>query len=339
MAPREEIIALLRGQVACPLISCIGELGWLERMAEGPFDHESFADAVDSTAFAAVMAYLIALELVEPGANGGFAVTRLGAVVFRRYGTFCILNSYERYMQSLRSILIPDGAPRPQVDRIRNVIGSGAMHERKFFGPALELLSDTEFQCIADIGCGDGKFLLNCVRRFPRAGLLAVDSSAVAVDATLKRLHVACPDVKVSGTLADGADVASWSKHLACGGDSSAVLVSLWFLVHEISRNDPESVIRFFELLQQHCPGATILMGEVVRMPPALLAKNRSTSILPELLLLHDLSRQGVLGWEEWQYIAEQIPYVRVAERSFDLVRGPGATSQPSSFVWCLAPA
>src|SRR5688572_19722769 len=30
--PREEIVSLLRGQVACPVISCLGQLGWIDRM-------------------------------------------------------------------------------------------------------------------------------------------------------------------------------------------------------------------------------------------------------------------------------------------------------------------
>jgi len=335
MNPREEIIGLLRGQVACPVISCLGELGWLERMTDTTFDHTSFVMNVDIKVFKSVMRYMASLQLVQRCDDGaGFVATPLGKTVFRRYGAFCILNSYEDHMHKLRSMLVPDGSRRAEVNRARNVIGSGALHERKFFVPALRLLDSSPCQFIADIGCGDGNFLHNCHRRFPEASILAVDLSSIAVEATLRRLR---ETARITGIVADGADIHAWSRHVPqeTGGGS---LISMWFLVHEISRSDPQVVREFFHLLHEQCPDASVLMGEVVRIPPDILAHNRSASVLPELTLLHDLSRQGLLSWSEWQHIASRIPYTRAAELKFDLVCIPGDTQQPSSFVWWLTP-
>lgn len=339
MAPRQEIITLLRGQVACPLISCIGELGWIEQMVKAPFDRSSLSADIDPAVFKAVMAYLTALQLVEPYAESGFIVTSLGRTVLSRYGAFCVLNSYENYMGDLRSLLVPDGSPRPVVNRVRNVIGSGAIHERKFFGAALELIGDNPREFVADIGCGSGQFLRIFSERFPSAALLGVDLSPAAVEQTLQRLHRNCEHVSVSGCISDGADVRTWSQKVPRSGGSGQVLISLWFLVHEISRSDPEVVVEFFNLLRHYCPDAAVLVGEVARVPEGLLAANRAISVMPELTLLHDLSGQGLLGWTDWEYIAAQIPYTKLGERVFDIVSAPGGTSQPSSFVWYLAPA
>src|SRR5690606_1289260 len=98
--PRQQIIALLRGQVACPVLSTLGQLGWLERMGAEPFRREDFSPPPDTAAFKSVMSYLGALGLIEPPTGAPtFVATELGRKVFARYGAFCILNSYESYMR------------------------------------------------------------------------------------------------------------------------------------------------------------------------------------------------------------------------------------------------
>ena len=336
--PREAIIGLLRGQIACPLISCLGQLGWLERIMQGPFDLDSFGPGIDPKTLRSVMTYLTSIRLVSAQGDTTFTTTPLGAKVFRRYGAFCILHSYEDYLVRLRSLLVPDGSPRPRVDRLRNVVGSGALHDRKFFVPALELLGSEPYELIADVGCGNGQFLLGCLNRFPRASVVAIDLSAIAVEETVNRIGRASAETAITGVVADGADVAEWSAHLQPAGQRARrALVSLWFLVHEISQGDVRVVVDFFRTLHAHCPDATVLMGEVVRMPEDLLADNRSQSLLPELTLLHDLSGQGLLSWPQWQSVLREIPYAITRQRQFDVLVGPDGVSQPSSFVWCLA--
>jgi SAM-dependent methyltransferase len=339
MNPREEIVALLRGQVACPVISCLGQLGWIDRMLEGPFDVRDFGPSVDPRVFRSIMTYLRSMGLLQRTIDQRLTTTVVGQQVLRRYGAFCIINSYESYMQRVRSLLVPNGERKPQVDRLRNVIGSGALHTRKFFVPALDLLAAQPFTRVVDVGCGDGRFLLTCLERFPDASLLAVDLSPVAVEETSRRLRMLPSKPEVHGVVADGADVACWSQHLQRLATSrGSTLISLWFLVHEISHGEVQVVVDFFRRLHSLCPGATVLMGEVVRIHEDWLAFGKSESVLPELTLLHELSGQGLLSWAEWQQIADEIPYIIVNKRLFDHFRGPDDTTQPSSFVWCLDP-
>jgi Methyltransferase domain len=337
---REEIIALLRGQIACPLISTLGELGWLDTMAAGTFGHNSFPGPVDAGVFQAVMAYLAALQLVEGHGNDtGFRMTPLGRRVFKRYGTFCILNSYESYMRSLAALLIPDGSARPEVNRARNVIGSGAIHSRKFFEDAFQMLGDESYQMIVDVGCGDGKFLSGCMRIFPAAKLLAVDLSSTAVDQTMHRILHEEPARQIEGVVANGADISAWASGIDRAAESGArTLISCWFLIHEISRGEVGIVADYFAQLRRRCPRARVLVGEVVRLTQETLALNREGSVLPELTLLHDLSRQGLLQWDQWQQVAAEIPYARRAQRQFDVVQTETGASVPSSFIWYLEP-
>jgi hypothetical protein len=85
-------------------------------------------------------------------------------------------------------------------------------------------------------------------------------------------------------------------------------------------------------------PKADIILGEINALPPELLAEHHESSIMPEMLFFHDLSRQGVLTWETWHHVLDEIPYSRIAERQLDLVGDPGERTTPSSFVWHLRP-
>ena len=332
--PRQELIALMRGQVACPLLSCLGELGWLDRMCVGAFGRSSFSDAVDEDAFSAVMGYLSALGLIETqGAH--YAATAVGLTVFARYGAFSLLNSYEEYFRSFRTLLLPDGSPRPAVNRLRNVFGSGRIHARKFFPAALALTGGTAFGTVADMGCGDGSFLELLLAQQTSADAVAVDLSADAVAAAADRLGARFPGRRVRPLVADGAAVRAWAQQLA--GEKQPLLVTMWFLVHEISGGKAETVIGFLDQVRQALPGAELMVGEIVRHPPGLLAPVHAESIMPEFTLFHDLSGQGLLTAEAWREVEARMPYRVVARREFDPVACAGG-ARPSSFVWHMLP-
>lgn len=337
-SPREEIISLLRGQLACPVISCLEELGWLEHMLEAPFDHTTFPGAPDEAAFHSVMRYLTALQLLEFG-QGLYRVTALGTTVFRRSGAFCILHSYEAYTRQLRTLLLPDGTRRPEVSRRRNVLGSGVMHGRKFFKPALELLGNEQVDVIADVGCGDGEFLARCATSFPGAHLVGIDLSEVAVNVTRTRFQKAGQDTRFSGLIANGADIHAWVGPALALAKHGRLLISMWFLLHEFSENRVHVVATFLRRLQHACPNAIVIIGEVVKHSAETLRLNRGSSVLPELTLVHELSGQGLLTWDQWQEVVARVPYQIERQLLFDeLVPSDGGELMPSNFIWKLVP-
>ena len=109
-------------------------------------------------------------------------------------------------------------------------------------------------------------------------------------------------------------------------------------LLREFSGGSTERVINFFRELRAALPEAAIVLGEITALPPSFLARHHESSILPELLLFHSLSGQGVLEWETWHRILDEIPYSLAASREFDLVGGGDEDAIPSSFVWHLKP-
>ena len=115
-------------------------------------------------------------------------------------------------------------------------------------------------------------------------------------------------------------------------------LISAWFVLHEFSHGRPERVVEFFRRLHRHCPQADVVVGEIVSVPDLALAADRANSIMPEFLLFHALSGQGVLTWEQHCYVLAEIPYKLIAEEHFDSVLVSGADPIPSSFIWHLRP-
>jgi hypothetical protein len=143
----------------------------------------------------------------------------------------------------------------------------------------------------------------------------------------------------VTGVVSSGEDIPFWAAQLPeTIRTGKRQVVSMWFVAHEFSGGDPERVVKFFNKLHSVLPSAEIVLGEITALSPEVLAANRSSSIMPEYLLFHALSHQGVLAWGDWLGILDSIPYALSAEERFDTVDCGTDEPIPSSFVWHLKP-
>jgi SAM-dependent methyltransferase len=331
--PREELVALLRGHAACPILSGLGQYGLLDRMLAGPF---AASDIVVSNRylFDSTLTYLVSLGLLRRAGNSPpqFTVTKVGRTVFTRYGSCALIHSYRDYFERLGALIVgADQGPPPSVDRRTNILGSGQLHASKFFPAAYPILARHPFRRCIDIGCGNGEFLAGLLRVRPDVEAVGVDSSRVSIETLRSRFAG-----RVAGIVADGMDVPSWHGRVPTGPDP--VIVSLWYVVHEFAGADMSKVVSFFQVLNELLPEADVILGEIVNLPPPLLASSHLDSIMPEFLLFHALSGQGVFTWHQHQKMLRRIPYTLVTQVLFDEIRdGPG-TAIPSSFLWHLRP-
>ena len=137
--PREELVALLRGHAACPILSGLGEYGLLDRMTASPFAVTDFPEVADRHLFAATLTYFVSLGLLRDigGDPSRYETTKVGRTVFTRYGSCALIHSYRDYFERLAGLIVgTDRGPPPAVDRRVNVLGSGQLHARKFFPDA-----------------------------------------------------------------------------------------------------------------------------------------------------------------------------------------------------------
>jgi SAM-dependent methyltransferase len=326
----QELISLMRGFFSMPVIGTLGKLGVIDRMLkEEEFRCEDFPQVANRTVLSKSFRYLSRLGLldVKDPEKQSFKMTGLGKEVFQRHSSFYVPHSYHEYMNSFEKLL-KDGALNmsSEVDRLENVVGSGLTHQR-YFLPAISFLKRrVQFDVLADVGCGNGFFLKEALKALPLKRAVGVDISLVSVRATEANLKK------------DALDLKNWGKRLKEIAGEQKIALTMWFLIHEISQDNPQRVIDFLTDIYRVFPKTSIVLGELVRPPAEVLSKERAVTIMPEYLFFHELSGQGILAWDEYQQILKAIPYELSSERLFDELPSGNGDYIPSAFVWCLTP-
>lgn len=340
--PREEVVGLMRGYFACPLMTALGKRGVCDFFLKGPFKNDDIPDVVDRVTMKYVLNYLTAIGLLEKKHAENellFEATELGHKIFKRYGSFVLLHSYREMIEHMDDLLFEEGAIRPGCDRLDNVIGSGLTNGRKFFPKAIDMMKTINPACIADVACGDGGFLRRVIASFPDIEVVASDLSEVAIRQTAKNIQNEFPGKTVTSVQTDAGDVPKWASVVSdkMNPDGGHAVISMWYLIHEISQHDEKVIVDFLTRVHDACPNAHLIIGEIVNLPDEILVQNRHGSIMPEFLLFHDVSGQGVLTWEQLQEVLRRIPYELQHEARFDLVEHNG-TEYPTGIVWHLQP-
>jgi len=341
--PREEIVMLLRGYFTCSIINALGKRGVLERMIPMTFTEDTFSDIADKDLFRAVLDYFVKLNLLDVNRKKSvpeYVSTELGKKVFKRYGSFTLLHSYGPFLNRVEPLLFDfKKQEKPKCDRLENVIGSGQTNGRKYFPLAIEMIKGINPGLVADIGCGDGNFLSKIMSEFPNVDVIASDISKISVDTTLANLEKQFPTRKTHSIISDASDVQNWAGYIsnAAKNIQGKTVISMWYLVHEISHKKEAVVIDFFESIHRISPQAEIIVGEIVNLPEDMLRNNRYSSIMPEFLFFHEISGQGILTWEQCQSILKKIPYKLTDESWFDKIEVEGKV-MPTGFIWHLSP-
>ena len=88
---------------------------------------------------------------------------------------------------------------------------------------------------------------------------------------------------------------------------------------------------------EAHNPFSFDSFGEIINIDPMTLSKNRDISILPEFLFFHEISGQGVLKINDFDYIKKKIPYNLSNSYEFDYVKNKNKKT-PSAIIWHLTP-
>ena len=338
----EELIPLIRGFFAVPVVSAFGKLGVLDQILPGaPFTAADFPKITNKPFLSDGLRYLTRIGLLEPAGENpeAWKTTELGKQIFQRTSSFYVPHSYHEYMENyFRALGEPPEGQASKVDRLENIIGSGKTHQRYVFPAVSFLKRRVTFEGIVDIGCGDGQFLEAVLKNCPVKRAAGVDLSEVSVKTARENLGRKYPDLEIKAMACDASDVSRWAREILDFSPGGTWAISMWFLLHEISGSDPASVIGFLTRIHEFFPRAPLVIGEIVRQEEALLAANRKESLMPEYLFFHELSRQGVLSWEEYRRILECIPYQLHTERLFDVLTDAQGKQQPSSFLWCLVP-
>jgi len=338
----ENIVLLLRGFFSTPVISSLGRLGVLDAMkSTSPFTVDDFQNIPNKELLQSTFHYLARLGFIESTDkfNKAYKASGLGKEVFRRASSFYVPHSYFEYMHNYHQLIQnPSFEGKPEVERLENVIGSGKTHQR-YFPPVISFLKrKVEFEVIADIGCGDGHFLTTFLRNIPGKRVAGIDISKLSIEAAYKNLNESYGNNEICMVCSDALDVEKWSEPVLRMAGNRTIVISMWFLLHEISRNKYTNIIEFLIRIRDLFPDTPIVIGEIVRQTNETLSKHSFKSVMPEYLFFHEISGQGILTWEDYQQILINVPYDLEFERLFDENFDNEGNKIPSSFVWCLMP-
>ena len=338
----EEIVSLLRGFFSTPVMSSLGRLGVLNSIiALESFTANDFVEIPNKKLLQDTFNYLSRINLMEcvDHQKSAYRASELGKQVFQRASSFYVPHSYYEYMHKYHDKLLDTTVKASQkVERLENVIGSGKTHQR-YFPPAISFLKrKTKVDVIVDIGCGDGHFLSNFSKNVPGKEIVGIDLSQIAIDVTYKNLTNQFPSQRITMICSDAFDIKKWSNSLKKVAGDRKIAITMWFLLHEISKNNPEVIKKYLTDVNKLFPASPIVICELVRHPDTLLSKNKSVSFMPEYLFFHEMSGQGILSWDEYHDILKSVPYNIGAERLFDELPNSNCALIPSSFVWCLLP-
>ena len=111
----------------------------------------------------------------------------------------------------------------------------------------------------------------------------------------------------------------------------------MWFIVHEISKKDVFKIINFLKEINKKIPNAKIMMGEIVEPDEKILENNILNTIMPEYILFHQMSGQGIFSFDELKFILSQIPYNCSKKVEVDNIKYKNKEN-PSGIVWLLEP-
>ncbi len=325
---RQQIISSIRGYFLTPTIATLAKQNFFKKNLNKKF-------IVRKKYLRIVIEYLFRLSFVKKKGNF-FYFSKLGKKIFSRSGSFNIVHSYRDYLYNLDLILYKDKKNHNITsDRKENIFGSGITNYRKFFKPTLKLLNKNDFDAIFDLGCGDGFFLNLIDRKFKDKKILGSDLSNIALKETRKRFN----NKKIKLLNSNANNIKKWSKWIIKNLDTKKndIIISMWFIIHEISRKDTDLIIKFFKNLKSSIPNAKILLGEIVEPDFKILNNNRLNTIMPEYLFFHQLSGQGVFSLTELKYIINKIPYRIKKKINIDEITYKNKKN-PSGIVWFLEP-
>ena len=325
---RKEIITLIRGYFLTPVIATLAKKNFLKKNKSKFLNVKSHSEKI-------FINYLKNLGYITQTKNK-YLISKSGKKLFLRSGSFNIVNSYRDYILNLDKILDnPKILDKIDCDRKENILGSGSTNYRKFFKPALNLLKDNDFDIIHDLGCGDGNFLKKVKLQFKDKKFSGSDLSKIAVRETKKNLNL--KNLKLIQS--DAMNVKKWTNFLLKEYDTKnqKLLITIWFIVHEISKKDVFRIIDFFKAINKRLPNAKILLGEIVEPDKKLLKENIYNTIMPEYIFFHQLSGQGIFTLKELKFILNEIPFKCTKRINVDSIKFRNKEN-PSGIVWMLEP-
>ncbi len=325
---------ILRGLYATPIICELSKLGVFSK-ASKKINLKNKKKIKNKLVLDLCLDYLLNIGLLEKKKDG-FELTNVGYEIFRRSNSFFVPHSYREVILNLGNILTDKKKLNScKVDRNENILGSGLTHLRYFFQPINYSNSNINYDSLIDLGCGNGHFINEVLKRKKNLKIVGIDLSKDSVQTCRKNIkkHVNQNNFKIFKF--DISKVKLWNKKISKFLKNRKPLISLWFMLHEISDHKVKNLKKFLSNLYDAFPKSFIIIGEIVRLENRILKEIYNKSLMPEYLFFHKISGQGIMSWKEYKSLLIDSPYTLEYKWLFD---NANSSKIPSAFVWVLRP-
>lgn len=261
-----------------------------------------------------------------------YSLTELGRDIFMRYSSFLVPHSYKNYFSNLDD-LITKNKNNIKVLRDENILGSGKTHMRYFFSALNYLKKDNKFSSLIDLGVGNGDFAILAAKILKLEKIGGVDFSRESVKISRKKIK----KLKIKNLIIkeDAKKIEKWSKKIISITNTQNILVSMWFLIQEISSNSKSTIINFLNKLKKIFPNAKVILCELVKGDAITYSLNKDYTFMPEYMLFHDLSGQGVFSYEDLDNIIKKSKFKIEKKILFDELKTNKKTI-PSCITYVL---
>ena len=133
----------------------------------------------------------------------------------------------------------------------------------------------------------------------------------------------------------DAKKIEKWSKKIIKFADNEEILISMWFLIQEISSNSKSTIINVLNKLKKNFPKAKIILCELVKADAVTYSLNKDFTFMPEYMLFHDLSGQGVFSYRDLENIVKKSNFKIEKRIIFDELKA-NEKSIPSCVTYIL---
>lgn len=287
---RRPVFELFEGFALATVLASLERAGLLAALEDGAVEGQRAGDA--DGLWPATLRYLAQRELVEPHADGTFALTARGRAIVKDKGYLVWLQGgYGHVLDALGDLINGARSYGADVERAGRWVADGsALIGRDDVAPyAVEILKTIDFARVVDLGCGNARFLIGAAQGFGVSGV-GVDLSPEACKDAARMIDAAGLTGKVVVRCGDAADLDAIPEL------ADADLAVAHFLLHEIFEQGREALIAYLTKLAAIMPrGAHMLVAEV---QPASGAPDERWR--PEFTLLHAIMRQDLLDADGW---------------------------------------
>jgi SAM-dependent methyltransferase len=293
---------LFYGFFAVPALAFFGELGVADRWIAGEavdLDALCAERRLDAALVRSLADYLTAGGVLErDGAN-----VKAGAAGAQLHAWPATMLFYS-YLPLLGALLpLADGTKKygHGADVYRDMYfdtrASGIRGARSgLFDRVTRHLRTQRNRKVLDLGCGDGSFLAHACRTIDTLQAIGVDQSEVAVAAARHMFETR--GLAARGTFLQG-DLRTPERFIHAPELAGVDAATMFFVLHELTYDESEPAVRMLRDFSAAFGRRTTLLVTEIYRPPEQAGRDAAAGER-ELVLVHDLSKQGVMSRDAW---------------------------------------